>query len=44
LCLNRFDEETKTAFLDLYSKVDAKVEMTANTDSVLSVVDNDIPF
>jgi MoxR-like ATPase len=44
LCLNRFDEETKTAFLDLYSKVDAKVEMTANTDSVLTVVDNDIPF
>ena len=25
LCVNRFDEETKTAFLDLYSKVDAKV-------------------
>jgi len=44
LCLNRFDEETKTAFLDLYSKVDAKVEMTANTDNVLTVVDNDIPF
>ena len=25
LCVNRFDEETKTAFLDLYSKVDAKI-------------------
>jgi len=25
LCVNRFDEETKTAFLDLYTKVDAKV-------------------
>jgi hypothetical protein len=22
LCINRFDEETKTAFLDLYAKVD----------------------
>lgn len=25
LCTNRFDDETKTAFLDLYSKVDAPV-------------------
>ena len=26
LCVSRFDEETKTAFLDLYSKIDVKVE------------------
>ncbi len=26
LCVSRFDTETKTAFLDLYSKVDGKVE------------------
>jgi len=26
LCVSRFDAETKTAFLDLYSKVDAKVQ------------------
>jgi len=45
LCVNRFDEETKNAFLDLYSKVDAKVEMTANTTpSVVETEDNDIPF
>jgi hypothetical protein len=25
-CVNRFDAESKTAFLDLYSKIDAKVE------------------
>lgn len=25
LCTNRFDEETKTAFLDLYSKVDPTI-------------------
>jgi hypothetical protein len=31
LCVNRFDEETKMAFLDLYSKVDASVESPANT-------------
>jgi hypothetical protein len=23
LCVNRFDDETKTAFIDLYTKVDA---------------------
>ena len=26
-CVNRFDAESKTAFLDLYSKIDAKVEV-----------------
>jgi hypothetical protein len=31
LCVNRFDEETKMAFLDLYSKVDASVESPSNT-------------
>jgi hypothetical protein len=45
LCVNRFDEETKNAFLDLYSKVDAKVEMAANTTpSVVQTEDNDNPF
>ena len=27
LCLNRFDDETKQAFLDLYDKVDADVDI-----------------
>jgi hypothetical protein len=27
LCVNRFDEETKTAFLDLYTKVDEKINV-----------------
>jgi len=31
LCVNRFDTETKMAFLDLYSKVDASVNPPANT-------------
>lgn len=31
LCLNRFDDETKASFLDLYTKVDAGVESAANT-------------
>ena len=34
LCVNRFDEETKMAFLDLYSKVDASVESPANTSTM----------
>jgi MoxR-like ATPase len=34
LCVNRFDEETKLAFLDLYSKVDASVESPANTSTI----------
>ena len=28
-CINRFDGETKTAFLDLYSKIDAGIDPTA---------------
>jgi len=31
LCVNRFDDETKLALLDLYSKVDADVQSPANT-------------
>jgi len=45
LCVNRFDTETKTSFLDLYAKVDAKV---TDADTAPQVVvddrDNDIPF
>ena len=33
VCLNRFDEETKSAFLDLYDKVDETVDIKA-TDEV----------
>ena len=39
LCVNRFDEETKMAFLDLYSKVDATVESPANTATNLAESD-----
>jgi len=42
LCVNRFDTETKMAFLDLYSKVDASVSPPANTSTITttSEVDN----
>jgi midasin (ATPase involved in ribosome maturation) len=40
LCVNRFDDETKLALLDLYSKCDASVESPANTAS--EVVSTDV--
>jgi hypothetical protein len=43
LCVNRFDAETKLAFLDLYSKVDASVESPANTAPV-GVSTQEVPF
>ena len=47
LCVNRFDSETKAAFLDLYTKVDAEVtnNPSGNVEiSTTSTVDNDTPF
>ena len=32
VCLNRFDDETKQAFMDLYDKVDADVDMNPQED------------
>ena len=32
--MNRFDDETKQAFLELYDKVDADFEMPAETDRI----------
>lgn len=47
-CINRFDEETKTAFLDLYSKVDPTinpvVEPAPATNEVASENGQEIPF
>ena len=45
LCVNRFDTETKTAFLDLYSKVDAEVNApVANTVTPTVVASEEVPF
>ena len=45
LCVNRFDSQTKMAFLDLYSKVDAEVDSPANTAApTVATADTDIPF
>lgn len=47
LCVNRFDAETKMAFLDLYSKVDATVESPANTSPLAAateMLNKEAPF
>jgi hypothetical protein len=43
LCLNRFDEDTKASFLDLYTKIDAGIDVNASIDTI---VESDIttPF
>jgi MoxR-like ATPase len=43
LCVNRFDAETKSAFLDLYSKVDAPAA-PAMPETVPAAPDQEIPF
>ena len=44
LCINRFEDETKTAFLDLYSKIDAKVHVTETPTVGPLKADEEIPF
>jgi hypothetical protein len=43
LCVSRFDTETKLAFMDLYSKVDAKVE-APQQGAVGANTSEEIPF
>jgi hypothetical protein len=42
-CINRFDNETKTSFLDLYTKIDAGIEITAETP-VRANANDEVPF
>ena len=47
MCTNRFDEDTKSSFLDLYSKVDAGVdpmEETSEEEEVPAEEDSDMPY
>lgn len=44
LCLNRFDAETKIAFLDFYTKLDEKADGDAQTQNPESTSSQDIPF
>ena len=47
MCTNRFDEDTKTSFLDLYSKVDAGVDLdeeVVEEEEVPVEDDSDMPY
>lgn len=45
VCINRFDDETKQSFLELYDKIDADFQMpTEVSNEVLPNIDNPIPF
>ncbi len=44
LCVNRFDQETKDSFLDLYAKVDIKVAEANTAPSMPPSPDEEIPF
>lgn len=46
LCVNRFDSDTKSAFLDLYKKVDidASDVKTGNEDSYFNHMHDEVPF
>ena len=45
VCINRFDDETKTAFLELYDKIDVDFVMpTAVSNEVLPNIDEPAPF
>jgi hypothetical protein len=39
LCINRFDEDTKLSFADLYTKIDAGVEQYGDVSGVTKVED-----
>lgn len=43
LCVSRFDTETKIAFMDLYSKVDAKVSAPVEA-TIQKPVEQEVPF
>jgi len=44
VCENRFDDETKTAFLELYDKIDADFVMPSETPELTIEVSNEVPF
>ena len=46
MCLARFDDDTKEAFLSLYSKVDAEINMerTENENGVTTSNETECPF
>ncbi len=43
-CINRFDGETKSAFLDLYTKIDAGIDPTEQPEVKAEYKGDDVPF
>jgi hypothetical protein len=44
VCVNRFDDETKQSFLELYDKVDADFQMPSEPKLTVEYVDQPAPF
>ena len=44
LCVNRFDTDTKSAFIDLYTKVDAGVDLDAVQNDVEDEEEDEVDF
>ena len=44
LCVNRFDTDTKAAFIDLYTKVDAGVDLDAEVTETSEEKEDDLDF
>jgi len=44
VCVNRFDDETKQSFLELYDKVDADFQMPSQPELTVEYVDDQPPF
>ena len=44
LCVNRFDEDTKASFMDLYSKVDEDVKVPMGLEEISEENESEIPF
>ncbi len=44
VCVNRFDDETKQAFLELYDKVDADFQLPTNNIQTTGLLDDQPPF
>ena len=44
LCVNRFDEDTKASFMDLYTKVDEDVKVPMGLEEVSEENESEIPF
>ena len=40
VCINRFDDETKQAFVELYDKVDADFDISTEDEDRIYVIDN----